>query len=153
MNKNDIIRDYISHLRNMAILTDEDLVNIMNKTIETDPESLDVLKKILYDKKKIKLTTLTFAQSTKFKEESDFRPTGTEINIYVENGCLSADELKKLAQCIREIEQNNTERLFKIWMDTPEKTVEEMKDVMNSVSPGFPHKMVIKGPRLDEGDD
>ena len=69
MNKNDIIRDYISHLRNMAILTDEDLVNIMNKTIETDPESLDVLKKILYDKKKIKLTTLTFAQSSKFKEE------------------------------------------------------------------------------------
>lgn len=153
MDKDDIIKDYIRHLRNMAILTDEDLTNIVCKWIEKDPENLDLIKKILYDKEKIKLTTLTFAQSTKSKEEFDFRPTGTEINIYVENGCLSTDELKKLTQCIREIEQNNTERLFKIWMDTPEKTVEEMKDVIGSARPGFPHMVVLKGPKLSKEDD
>ena len=80
-------------------------------------------------------------------------PTGCEINIYSENGCLSTDELKKLTQCIREIEQNNTDRLIKIWMDTPEKTVEEMKDVINSVNPGFPYKMILKGPKLTQDDD
>lgn len=154
MNKDDIIKDYIKHLRNMAILNDEDLTKIMNKPVETDPENLDTLKKILYDKEKIKFMTLTFAQSSKFKDnDSDFKDTGTEINIYVENGCLSANELKKLTQCIREIEQNNTERLIKIWMDTPEKTVEEMEDVIGSVKPGFPHTMVLKGPRLTDNDD
>lgn len=141
MNKDDIIRDYINHLRNIAILSDEDLIKIVNRWVETDPENLDVLKKILYDKERTKLTTLTFAESSKFKDDdSNFKDTGTEINIYVENGCLSTDELKKLTQCIREIEQNNTERLIKIWMDTPEKTAEEMEDVM----------VVLKGPKPTE---
>lgn len=153
MNKDDIIRDYISHLRSVATLSDKELINIVNMWVEKDPENLDILQKILYDKEKIEFTTLTFAQSAKSKEEFDFRPTGTEINIYVENGCLSTDELKKLTQCIREIEQNNTERLFKIWMDTSEKTVEEMKDVIGSAKPGFPHMMVVKGPKLSKEDD
>ena len=130
MNKDDIIKDYIRHLRDMTILSDEDLTKIMDKWVETDPENLAVIKKILYDKEKTKLTILAFAESSKFKEyDSDFKDTGTEINICVENGCLSVDEYKKLTQCIREIEQNNTERLIKIWMDTPEKTIEEMEDV------------------------
>lgn len=152
MNKDNIIRDYIDHLRNMAILTDEDLINIMNKWIETDPENLDIIKKILYDKEKIKITTLTFAQSVKFKGEFDCKTsTGTQINIYVEN-CLSIDELKKLTQCIREIEQNDPSRLIRILMDTPEKTVKEMEDVIGSVKPIFPHKMVLKVPkRVMEG--
>jgi len=153
MDNDEIIKDYIKYLRNIAILDDEDLIKIMNKWVDASPEHIDILKKILYDKENIKLTTLTFAQSAKFKEEFDVKPTGNEINIYVENVCLSADELKKLTQCIREIEQNNTERLIKIWMDTPEKTVEEMEDVLNSVKPGFPHKMVLKGPKLSKEDD
>ena len=84
-------------------------------------------------------------------DKEEIKTGTTEINIYVENGYLSIDELKKLTQCIREIEQNDTNRLIKIWMDTPEKTVKEMEDVIESVKPGFPHKMVIKGPKL--GDD
>lgn len=130
MIKDDIIRDYIRHLRDMTILSDEDLAKIMNKWVETDQENLEVIKKILYDKEKIKLTVLAFAESSKFKDNEsdfkDFKDTGTEINICVENGCLSTEELKKLRQCIREIEQNNTERLIKIWMETPEKAVEEI---------------------------
>lgn len=153
MDKDEIIKDYIKHLRDMAILNDDDLIKIMNKWVDINQEYLDILQKIIYDKEKIKFTTLTFAQSAKFKEELDFRPSGTEINIYVENGYLSADELKKLTQCVREIEQNDTERLFKIWMNTPEKTVEEMKDIMNSVEPGFPHKMIIKSPRPNREDN
>ncbi len=38
-------------------------------------------------------------------------------------------------------------------MDTPEKTVKEMEDVIGSVNPGFSHKMVLKGPRLAKNDD
>ncbi len=156
MNKKEIIDAYIKYIRNLSTLDDGALTNIMGKVIEKDPEQLDIFERLLFKKEKIKLSTLTYAQSTKFKEDkegSDFRPTGTEINIYVENGCLSTEELKKLAQCIREIEQNNTERLIKIWMDTPEKTVEEMKDVIGSVKPGFPHNMVLKGPRLSENSE
>lgn len=130
MNEDDIIKDYIRHLRDMAILSDEDLAKIMNKWVETDPENLDVIKKILYDKEKIKLTVLAFAESSKFKDnESAFKDNGTEINICIENGCLSADEFKKMAQCVREIEQNNTERLIKIWIDMPENAIQSQ--VMN----------------------
>lgn len=150
MDNEEIIYAYIKYIRSLSTLDDKFLTYIIGKAIEKDPEQLDIFERLLFKKEKIKLSTLTFAQSTKFKEESDFRPTGTEINIYVENGCLSTDELKKLTRCIREIEQNNTDRLIKIWMDTPEKTVEEMEDVIGSVKPGFPHNMVLKGPRLSE---
>jgi len=162
IDKEEIIGAYIKYIRSLSALDDRTLTNIICKAIEKDPEQLDIFERLLFNKEKIKLSTLTYAQSVEFKEdkedkeEFDFGPTGTEINIYVENGCLSTDELKKLTQCIREIEQNNTERLIKIWMDTPEKTVEEMKDVIGSVKPGFPHNMVLKGPRLSnnsENDD
>ena len=77
-------------------------------------------------------------------EESNPKKDGNEIIIVVENGCLSVDELKKLTQCIREIEQNNTDRVINIFMDTPDKTVEEMKSVINSAKPGFPYVTVVK---------
>lgn len=153
MDKEEIINAYIKYIRSLSTLDDGTLTNIIGNIVEKDPEQLDIFEMLLFKKEKIKLSTLTYAQSAKFKEEFDFRPTGTEINICVENGCLSTDELKKLIQCIREIEQNNTERLFKILMDTPEKTVEEMKNVMNSANPGFPHMMILKGPRLTDNDD
>ncbi len=154
MNKEEITDAYVKYIRTLNSLDDKFLTDIIRKAIEKDPEQLDIFERLLFKKEKIKLSTLTFAQSAKFKDdESDFKDTGTEINIYVENGCFSTGELKKLTQCIREIEQNNTERLIKIWMDTPEKTVEEMEDVINSAKPGFPHKMVLKGPRLTDNDD
>lgn len=156
MDKEEIIDVYIKYIKSLSTLDDGTLAYIIGKAIEKDPEQLDIFERLLFKKEKIKLSTLTYAQSTEFKEdkeESDFMPTGTEINIYVENGCLSADELKKLTQCIREIEQNNTERFIKIWMDTPEKTVKEMEDVIGSVKPGFPHNMVLKGPRLSENSE
>jgi hypothetical protein len=153
-DKRYIIDAYIKYIKSLRSLDDGTLTYIICKAIEKDPEQLDIFERLLFNKEKIKLSTLTFAHSTKPKDsELDFKETGTEINIYVENGCLSTDELKKLTQCIREIEQNNTERLIKIWMDTPEKTVKEMEDVINSVNPEFPHKMVLKGPRISENDD
>ena len=152
MDKEEIIDAYINHLKSICIMSDSSLREIINKAIDKDPEQLDILERLLFKKEKINLTTLTFIQSMKFTEEFDIKLIGTEINIYIENGCLSTDELKKLTQCIREIEQNDTGRLIKIWMDTPEKTVKEMEDVIGSVKPGFPHKMVIKGPRLDDND-
>lgn len=69
---------------------------------------------------------------------------GTKINITVENDAFSVDELKKIVQCIREIEQNRPERHIKVLMDTPEKTVNEMEDVIDSAQPGFPFKAVIE---------
>lgn len=153
MDKEEIIDAYIKYIKSLSTLDNRTLKNIIGNAIEKDPEQLDIFERLLFKKEKIHPTTLTFVQSTEFKEEFDFIPTETEINIYVENGCLSADELKKLTQCIREIEQNNTERLIKIWMDTPEKTVKEMEDVIDSVKPEFPHKMVLKGPRLSENSE
>lgn len=154
MDKEEIIDAYLKYIRSIATLDDIVLKNIISKIIEKDPEQLDLFERLLFKKEKINSTTLTFAQSSRYKEDAqfNFKETGTEINIYVENGCLTGDELKKLTQCIREIEQNNTERLIRIMMDTPEKTIKEMEDIINSVSPGFPHKMVVKGPRLSDDD-
>jgi lipoate synthase len=53
-----------------------------------------------------------------------------EINISVDNDTLSEDELKKLVQCIREIEQNKPERHINIFIDAPEKTMKEMKYII-----------------------
>ena len=153
MDKEEIIDAYIDYLKNICTMSDNSLREIINRVIEKDPEQLNIIERLLFKTEKINQTTLTFLQSKKFKEEFDIKLVGTEINIYIENGCLSTDELKKLTQCIREIEQNDTSRLIKIWMDTPEKTIKEMEDILGSVEPGFPHKMVIKGPRLHEGDD
>lgn len=147
MDKDDIIKDYIAHLRNIAILSDKDLIKIVNRWIETDPKNIDILKEILYNNEIARFTTLTFAESSTFKaDDSSFKDSGTEISIYIDNGSLSTDELKKLTQCIREIEQNNGERSIKILINTPEKTIEEMEDIINSVNPEFLYKTVVKGP-------
>lgn len=66
-----------------------------------------------------------------------------KININVENGTLSNEELKKLVQCIRDIEQNNPVRTIYIWIDAPDKKIEEMKELIDSVKPGFSHKAVF----------
>lgn len=68
----------------------------------------------------------------------------TEINIKTENGNLTTDELKKLVQCIRDIEQNMPKRHIQVLMNTPEKTVKEMEEVNSSITPGFPINIVIE---------
>lgn len=152
-DKEKIIRDYIDHLRMTASLDDEFLKDTVNKAIEKDPEQLNAIKDILYDKRKIRLTTMTCVSTKDEKDEKEEKDDewkgedGTKIDIYVDNGCLSVDELKKLTQCIREIEQNNPQRVIKILIDTPEKTVSEMKGVLDSVEPNFPYKLVVELPR------
>jgi len=68
----------------------------------------------------------------------------TNVTITVENDTLSAKELNKLVQCIREIEQNKTERHINVLMDTPEKTVKEMEEILDCINPVFPFKTVIE---------
>jgi hypothetical protein len=70
MSKDDIIKDYIRYFRNIAILSDEDLTKIVNKWIDKDPENLEIIKKILYDKEINRFIDLTFAGSAKFKDNS-----------------------------------------------------------------------------------
>ncbi len=69
---------------------------------------------------------------------------GTIISIIVENDTFSVDELKKIVQCIREIEQNKPERHIEVLMGTADKTVKEMEDVLDSAQPGFPFKAVVE---------
>lgn len=66
-----------------------------------------------------------------------------EINISIVSDTLSEEELKKLMQCIREIEQNKPKRLINIFINSPEKTTEEVKNVLSSIKPGFPFMKVI----------
>lgn len=66
-----------------------------------------------------------------------------EINISIENDRLSEEELKKLVQCIRDIEQNKPERHIDIFVNSPDSTVEEMKRIISSVDPGFPFVKVL----------
>lgn len=68
----------------------------------------------------------------------------TRINILVERDTLSIEEIKKLVQCIREIEQNKPERVIRVWIDTPEKTVKEMEEMLSSIKPEIPNKIVIE---------
>lgn len=67
-----------------------------------------------------------------------------EINISIVNDTLSEEELKKLIQCIREIEQNKPERHMNIFINSPEKTMKEATEVLSSIKPGFPFMKVIR---------
>lgn len=68
----------------------------------------------------------------------------SKITIVVANGTLSVEELTKIAQDIRDIEQNNPRRFVTVLFDVPDRTVEELKKIMDSVKPGMPHKTVIE---------
>lgn len=75
----------------------------------------------------------------------------TKITILVANDTLSVEELKKIAQDIRDIEQNNPRRFVTVLFDAPERTLEEMKKVMDSIKPGMPFKTVIEFGKKDKG--
>lgn len=66
------------------------------------------------------------------------------IDISIDNDTLSEDELKKLVQCIREIEQNRPERHIAIFIDSQEKSMKDIKRVISSVKPEFPYLKVIE---------
>jgi hypothetical protein len=75
----------------------------------------------------------------------DDKTTANEkIVISVQNGTLSVEENKKLCQCIRDIEQNKPIRHINVWMYTPDKTIKELQEVNDSITPGFPVKCVIE---------
>lgn len=75
----------------------------------------------------------------------------TKITIVVANGTLSVDELTKIAQDIRDIEQNNPRRFVTVLFDVPDRTVEEMKKIMDSVKPVMPFKTVIEFGKKGKG--
>ncbi len=74
----------------------------------------------------------------------------TKIIILVANDTLSVEELTKIAQDIRDIEQNNPKRFVHVLFDAPDRTVEEMKKVMDSVRPEMPFKTVIEYGKKDK---
>lgn len=74
----------------------------------------------------------------------------TKITILVTNGNLSVEELTKIAQDIRDIEQNNPRRFVTALFDAPDRTVEEMKKIMDSIKPGMPFKTVIEFGKKDK---
>lgn len=59
------------------------------------------------------------------------------------DGEFSIEELKKLAQCIRDIEQNDIKRQINVFMNMPGKTVKQMEEVNDSVKPGFGFRKTI----------
>lgn len=139
MNQKEIVDAYIEHIRELSEMN--------NETLKNDPGLIEKIESILFNKEKIDMTTLTIASTANEKDEIELRETSTKIDIYVDNGLLSVEELKKLIQYIREIEQNNAKRVIKIFIDTPEKTVGEMKEIIDNVNPNFPYKMVVELPR------
>lgn len=66
-----------------------------------------------------------------------------KINISTDD-TLSNEEIEKLLQTVRDIEQNKPNRHISVWIDAPDKSVKEMKDMMNSVGPALPYKTVIE---------
>lgn len=130
--EDDIVNDYISHIRTLYILSDDTLRIIISKSIEKDPELLNTIKNILFNLSPI------------YNKDKYSNQNMTEISIYVEHDTLSTKELEKLIQCIREIEQNKPERTIKIWMNTPDKTVAEMEKIIDSCDPKIPYKKMYR---------
>jgi len=59
-------------------------------------------------------------------------------------GSFSVEELKKLLQCLREIEQNDPGRHIDIFMNLPDKTVKQIGEVFDSLKPGMPFRAILK---------
>jgi len=65
------------------------------------------------------------------------------INISFDSNALSEEEIKKLIRCIRDIEKNKLRGHIKIWADSPDKTVENIEDIMLAIKPNLPIMRVI----------
>lgn len=70
----------------------------------------------------------------------------TEIIQISTKDSFTVEELKKLTQCIRDIEQNDTARHINVFMNLPDKTMKQLDEINNSVKPGLPfnYKAVLK---------
>ena len=65
------------------------------------------------------------------------------INISFDSNTLSEEELKKLVKCIRDIEKNNPIRNIKIRIDSQEKIIENIEDIMLTVRSNLPIMRVL----------
>jgi hypothetical protein len=74
------------------------------------------------------------------------------IDISIDNDTFSEDELKKLLQCTREIEQNRPKRHIDIFIDSPEKSMKEVKRVISSIKPEFPYLKAVEFENETKGD-
>ncbi len=117
--------------------------------VVNDTLSVDEMKKLLQCTREIernkqgRIISVFLPAAVILAPEHGAPPYISDITITA-GDTLSVDELKKIVQCIREIEQNKPVRHINVLMDTPEKTVKEMEEVTDSVKPGFPFKTVIE---------
>ena len=65
------------------------------------------------------------------------------INISFDSNTLSEEELKKLVKCIRDIEKNKPIRNIKIRIDSQEKIIENIEDIMLTVRSNLPIMRVL----------
>ena len=65
------------------------------------------------------------------------------INISFDSNTLSEEELKKLVKCIRDIEKNKPIRNIKIRIDSQEKIIENIEDIMLTVRSNLPNMRVL----------
>lgn len=73
----------------------------------------------------------------------------TEISISIDDE-LTMEEISDLLQCLRDIEQNKPDRLFKIFINSPNRSTEEMKQIFSSIEPKFAHTGVIELKKKDD---
>ncbi len=59
-------------------------------------------------------------------------------------GSFTTDEIKKLNQCIGDIKQNDKSRHIEVFMNLPDKTVQQIEEIYGSVKPGMPFKAILK---------
>lgn len=55
-------------------------------------------------------------------------------------GVFTVEELEMLTRCIRDIEQNDPKRHIEVFMDVPEKSLDECRKMNSSICPGLPLK-------------
>lgn len=130
--EDDIINNYIGHIRTLYVLSDNALRTMINKSIEENPELLNTIKNILFD------------LSPMYNKDRYPDQDMAEISICVDHDTLSVEELEKLMRCIRDIEQNKPERTIKVWMNIPDKTLAETEKIIDSCNPKIPYKKIYK---------
>lgn len=129
---------------------------MVKKTVQMteDKKGTDIIIRIVNDNLLIEELN-TLIQCTREIEQNkvgrvlDIFLDASEITISTAD-TLTVQELTKLAQCIRDIEQNKPQRHIRIFLKTPDKTVKEMKEILNSVKPIFPIKGVLEFKRTGE---
>jgi len=85
INKEDIIDNYIEHIRNMSELTDEEIESVIDNAIEEDGELLDVLAKFLEKRQNIREKILCVEIGTREKEDVDKDKMREEIDDILES--------------------------------------------------------------------